>query len=133
MTVLEQATAIRAAMDNVAVELTDDRAAGNVYLFMPWDSAKHYIVDERVRYGEQLYKCLTEHDAQETWTPDASPSLWARVDDPSVEWPEWIQPTGATDAYMKGAKVSHNDKHWTCDVDNNTWEPGVYGWTEATG
>jgi hypothetical protein len=29
-----------------------------------------------------------------------------------------------------GAKVSHNGKHWISDVDNNVWEPGVYGWSE---
>jgi hypothetical protein len=29
-------------------------------------------------------------------------------------------------------KVSHNDKHWVSDYDNNVWEPGVFGWTEAT-
>ena len=31
---------------------------------------------------------------------------------------------------MKGAKVSRNSKHWISDVDNNVWEPGVYGWSE---
>ena len=31
----------------------------------------------------------------------------------------------------KGAKCSHNGKHWMSDVDNNVWEPGAYGWTEA--
>ena len=34
-------------------------------------------------------------------------------------------------AYAKGAKVSHSDTHWTSNVDNNVWEPGVYGWTEV--
>lgn len=27
-------------------------------------------------------------------------------------------------------QVSHNGKHWISSVDNNVWEPGVYGWTE---
>ena len=38
---------------------------------------------------------------------------------------------GAHDAYEKGYKVSHNEKHWISDVDGNVWEPGVYGWTQA--
>ena len=38
----------------------------------------------------------------------------------------------STDAYPKGAKVSHNGKHWISDLDANVWEPGVYGWTEHT-
>ena len=45
--------------------------------------------------------------------------------------PEWSQPLGAHDAYSKGAKVSHNGKHWISDLDANVWEPGQYGWTEA--
>lgn len=39
---------------------------------------------------------------------------------------------GAHDAYALGAKVSHKEKHWTSTVANNVWEPGVYGWEEAT-
>ena len=54
------------------------------------------------------------------------------VSDPAEEWPEWSQPVGAHDAYSKDAKVSHNGKHWISNVDSNVWEPGVYGWTEAT-
>ena len=52
--------------------------------------------------------------------------------EPSTEeYPAWVQPTGAHDAYAQGAKVSHKGKKWTSDVANNVWEPGVYGWTEV--
>ena len=51
--------------------------------------------------------------------------------EPEDEYPEWVQPTGAHDAYAQGAKVSHNGKKWTSDIPNNTYEPGVYGWTEV--
>ena len=34
-------------------------------------------------------------------------------------------------SYSKGAKVSHNGKHWVSDVEANVWEPGVSGWTEV--
>lgn len=33
--------------------------------------------------------------------------------------------------YSKGAKVSHNSKHWVSTADANVWEPGVYGWEES--
>ena len=46
------------------------------------------------------------------------------------EYPDWVQPTGAHDAYAQGAKVSHNGKKWVSDIPNNIYEPGVYGWTE---
>lgn len=47
------------------------------------------------------------------------------------EYPEWIQPVGAQDAYAQGAQVSHNNSHWISMVDNNVWEPGVYGWEQT--
>jgi hypothetical protein len=130
-TVTEQALEIRAAMDTACAAMTDEQALRTAAMFPWWDAAAHYLAGDRVRYDVQLYKCLTAHDAQATWTPDAAPSLWARIDDPAVEWPEWVQPVGATDAYAAGAKVSHTEKHWISDVDANVWEPGVYGWTEA--
>lgn len=50
---------------------------------------------------------------------------------PSEEYPEWVQPTGAHDAYAQGAKVSHNGKKWTSDIPANVYEPGVFGWIEV--
>ena len=91
-----------------------------------------YTVGQIVIYGEDIYRCLTAHNSQASWSPDASPSLWVKIADPAEEWPEWVQPTGSTDAYAKGAKVSHSEKHWTSTVDSNVWEPGVYGWDEVT-
>lgn len=89
-----------------------------------------YKAGQRVLYNEILYKVLNDHTAQEFWTPDVSPSLFAKVliPDESVI-PEWIQPD-STNAYMKGDKVIHNDKTWISDYDNNSWEPGIFGWTE---
>lgn len=86
------------------------------------------LAGERYKYNDVLYKVVQSHKTQSNWTPDITPALFTPV---SIdEWPEWVQPTGAQDAYAKGAKVSHNEQHWESDVDNNVWEPGVYGWTE---
>lgn len=123
---------LRQLIVKASASLSDTDALQAVELFAEWATDTEYAVDERIRYDGTLYKCLTAHTSQSTWTPDVSPSLWVRVDDPSIEWPEWIQPVGSTDAYAKGAKVSHLGKHWISDVDNNVWEPSVYGWTEAT-
>lgn len=46
-------------------------------------------------------------------------------------WVEWIQPTGAHDAYAKGARVTHDGKKWVSLVDSNVWEPGVSGWEQT--
>ena len=64
--------------------------------------------------------------------PDVAVSLFAEVliPDPSVI-PDWVQPS-STNPYMKGDKVRHNGKVWVSTVDNNVWEPGVYGWDEVS-
>ena len=81
-------------------------------------------------YNGTLYKVLTAHTSQDDWTPDAAPSLFAKVliSDETII-PEWEQPD-STNPYSAGDKVTHNRKTWVSDIDNNVWEPGVYGWTE---
>lgn len=125
-----EARKMRAEIEERAKELPDSTAFEVPYMFPQW-KIKDYQTGDRVQYNGLLYKCLQSHTAQADWTPDVSVSLWVRVDDPSIEWPEWRQPVGAQDAYAKGSKVSHNDKHWVSTADNNVWEPGVYGWDEA--
>ena len=122
---------LRQMIVKASASLSDSDALQGVELFAVWSGdSVDYAVGDRVSYDGTLYKCLTAHTSQSTWTPPDSPSLWVRVDDPSIEWPEWVQPVGSTDAYAKGAKVSHNGKHWISDVDGNVWEPPTM-WTEA--
>ena len=46
------------------------------------------------------------------------------------EWPQWVQPTGAHDAYNTGDKVTYNGKHYQSTMDGNVWSPDSYplGW-----
>ena len=125
----EKLTAIINALIKMRDAATDETALEAVDIYPAWRTDTAYTVDERISYEGLLYRCVQAHTSQDGWTPDLTPALWARV---SVEeWPEWVQPTGAQDAYMAGDKVSHNSRHWVSAVDNNTWEPGVYGWTEV--
>ena len=124
-----QAIMFRTKLDGLIDVMDDEEALDNTVLFPEWVSGRQYAAGDRVQYKGLLYKCVQAHTSQNDWTPDQTPALWTRV---SVEeWPEWIQPTGAQDAYRINSKVSHNGKHWTSDIDYNTYEPGVYGWTEA--
>ena len=125
-----RARAFRSFIEEMAKNISDNRALEHPEAFPLWKEGISYVKDDRVRYGETLYKVLQAHTSQADWTPDVAVSLFVRVDDPSIEYPEWIQPTGAQDAYALGAKVSHNGKHWISTVDANVWEPGVYGWSE---
>ena len=127
----QQARHMRQIIVQESANLADETAMNVPYMFEPWKSDREYKAGDRRRYGETLYKCLLDHVSQTDWTPDVAVSLWVRVDNPGEEWPEWVQPVGAQDAYTKDSKVSHNDKHWISNVDNNVWEPGVYGWDEA--
>ena len=130
-TYLAGAQIVRAGMDAAAAVLTDEQAAAVAAIFPLWSgNGVSYAAGDRVQYETLLYKCLQSHTSQTDWTPTSAVSLWARIDDPAVEWPEWRQPAGAHDAYAMGEKVSHNGKHWVSNVDANVWEPGVYGWEE---
>lgn len=45
------------------------------------------------------------------------------------EWPEYVAPTGAHDAYYNGDKITYNGKHYTCIAPEGTacvWPPDVY-------
>ena len=131
---VEEARAHRKQFEALAAYAPAEIALNTPDAFPVWsaDSVSYTAENpqSKVRYGDLLYKCLTSHTSQESWKPDVSPSLWVRIDDPAIEWPEWRQPQGSHDAYPKGAKVSHNGNKWTSDIDANVWEPGVYGWTE---
>lgn len=117
-----------ATIKDIRASIDDSLALTVPQLYPDWSEEKTYATGDRVRYVDTLYKCLQSHTSQSTWTPSNAPSLWVRVDNPTIEWPDWIQPTGSTDAYPMGAKVSHNGNHWISIVDGNVWEPGVYGW-----
>lgn len=115
-----------------AGSIDPETAVEHADLFAEWAYPIAYKTGQIRRYGGVLYKCVQDHTSQADWTPTAAVSLWAKTSDPAEEWPSWSQPVGAHDAYSKGAKVSHNNKHWISTADANVWEPGVYGWMEAT-
>ena len=125
----EHAYRLRAMIEKASISLTDEDALQAVELYPAWTTGTAYTVDERIRYNATLYRCVQAHTSQVDWTPDVTPALWTVVS--LDEWPEWVQPTGAQDAYRVGDKVSHNGKHWTNTLDYNTYEPGVYGWSEV--
>lgn len=120
------------------MNLDDETAMEIADLYEPWEAGKSYAVGKIVKYGTnadgetQLYSVLQAHTSQADWKPDVAASLFKAIGFTPSGVPIWTQPLGATDAYMKGDVVSHNDKTWTSDIDNNVWEPGVYGWTETT-
>lgn len=125
---IEILTTIARMAQKQAMQITDDAESLEVkYLYPEWRSGKTYDAGYRVNHNDILYKCLQPHTSQDTWTPDASPSLWAKVliPDPDII-PEWEQPD-STNAYSKGDRVTYNGGTWESLVDNNVWEPGAVG------
>lgn len=132
MTLLELAYKLRPYIEKAAQSLDDTSALEAPNLFPKWAEGVVYTKGMRVRYNEVLYSVLLDHTSQADWTPEAAPSLFAKVLIPDENViPEWEQPD-STNPYMAGDKVTHNGKTWVSDLDNNVWEPGVYGWTEVT-
>ena len=118
--------------------VTDEFALQTIDMFPRWEDniGKTITNDDiakglnRYQHNGELYKVVQPTVFQTQYEPGAEGTSSIFVKISLEEWPEWIQPTGAHDAYAKGAKVTHNSKKWTSDVDANTWEPGIYGWTE---
>ena len=115
-------------IDEMAALLTDEQAEQVPQAYPEWAAGTEYEAGQRVRDG-LLYRCVQAHTSQDGWEPHATPSLWVRTS--TDEWPEWVQPTGAHDAYGMGDKVSHNGSHWVSTMDANVFEPGVAGWESA--
>lgn len=133
MTLLELAYKLRPYIEKAALSLSDEDALEAVNLFPNWVSGVAYVVDARVNYEGTLYRCLQAHTSQETWTPTAAPSLWAKVliPDPDVI-PEWEQPD-STNPYMMGDKVMFEGKVYESTINNNVWSPSAYpaSWREV--
>lgn len=85
---------------------------------------------DEVVYNGQVYEVLQGHTLQADWIPGQVPALYRLKGDPGEEWPAFVQPTGAHDAYKQGDKVTYNGQHYVSLIDNNVWAPDVYpaGW-----
>lgn len=126
-----EAEAVIAALVTLRESATDEQALAVPALYPAWREGASYATGERVQYDGALYKVLQDHDAQADWTPEAAPSLFAQVLIPDADViPEWVQPD-STNPYMAGDKVTHNGSTWESLIDNNVWEPGVYGWEKS--
>ena len=117
-----------------SANLTDEKAREVADLYPEWAAMKAYPENEIVKYGvnadgeTQLYKVIQAHTSQADWTPDTAASLYKKIGFTDEGVSIWTQPLGATDAYMKGDVVSFENQLWKSTVDNNVWQPGVYGW-----
>ena len=110
---------------------TDEQAFIMRYLYPEWSGESiSYKKNDRFMYHDKFYKVLQNHTSQADWTPDTTSSLYVEIADPSNEYPEFVQPSGAHDAYAKGDKVTFEGKHYISLIDANVYSPTAYpaGW-----
>lgn len=83
----------------------------------------------------EYYECQNDT----SYSPTDLASAWKKDGEeepaPSPSIPEFVQPTGAHDAYNKGDKVSFNGKIYESLIDANVYSPSAYplGWQEVDG
>ena len=130
MSYTERARALRPYIEKASVSLADEDALQAVELFPQWVTGHAYAVDERLQYNGVLYRVVQAHTSQADWMPDKTPALFVTVS--LDEWTEFVQPTGAHDAYKKGDKVTFEGKHYISLIDANVYSPTAYpaGWQE---
>lgn len=95
---------------------------------------------------ESLYALARQHAHPQYNYDSEIEAIWAAIrelqqaqeegggTEPADEWPEFVQPTGAHDAYTVGNKITFNGKHYVCKMDVCVWSPAVYpdAWKEQT-
>lgn len=142
MNVIEQAQAIREAMDIAGATLDDEKALECVRLYREWEVGKKYTSGERFTYGTnnvgdpQLYVVNDgkNHTSQADWTPDKERSLYTPIGLDDSGYPVWAKPTGAHDAYNIGDIVNYNGTLYESQINGNDTIPGTDDrwWKEHT-
>lgn len=135
----DEAIELRKELEDLAasVDMTDEQYKKYTWLFPEWDGNNvSYTVDDKVKYLENLYRCIQAHVSQPQWNPVDAASLWANVlippgPDPH-DIPVWVQPS-STNPYMMGDMVKYPDENgsiYKSTIDNNIWSPMAYpqGW-----
>lgn len=125
----------RIAIVPMAATMTDEQAISVSTLWPEWSAdSVSYKVDDVVQHADHLWRCEQAHASQESWTPDAAPSLWSQIDIAGDGVDVWTQPTGAHNAYNTGDRVHYptaSDPIYVSLIDGNVWAPDAYpqGWT----
>ncbi len=115
--------------------ITPADALDNSGMFPAWDDNIGRRADPGSywRHGGKLYRVNAGkgHTIQADWAPGKAASLFSLTANPADKWPEWIQPTGAHNAYKKGDKVTYKGKRYISKIEANVWAPDAYpaGWT----
>lgn len=83
--------------------------------------------DEQIKEIHNLIKELDSRVVANTIAIKELKSEEVEPETPSIEeYPEFIQPTGAHNAYNTGDKITYNGVKYVCTMDACVWSPDVY-------
>jgi hypothetical protein len=102
--------------------LTEEEQVSLYSLYPVWKPNISVVVGEKYQHLGLLYKVIQSHNTQLDWKPQNVPALFVRVAAPE-EIPNWVQPTGAHDAYQAGDKVRFNGNVYESLINANVWAP----------
>lgn len=114
----------------------DDIHAGTAEDPIPYNGNMELIENFYYTQDGVLYRCTRSTGTAVYNTLSELVGLYVEVFTSGTEEPtggeiaEWVQPD-STNPYMMGDRVLHNGNTWESTVDNNVWEPGVYGWEQV--
>ena len=116
----------------------DDIHAGTAEDPIPYNGNMELVENLYYTQGGVLYRCTRSTGTAVYNALSELVGIYVEVVTSEPEEPtgdevaEWVQPTGAHDAYDVGDRVSHNGMVWECTSPSNVYEPGVYGWVVVT-
>lgn len=120
--------ALRHLIQPLLNNLTSDEIGEISSLYEPWAASQAVPAGALRQHDGVLYACVQPHTTQAGWEPPATPALWTRYRVTDGSQPDaWVQPQGAHDAYVLGARVTHAGRVWESLVTANVWEPGAPG------
>lgn len=116
----------------------DEIHAGTAEDPIPYNGNMELIENLYYTQGDVLYRCTRSTGTAVYNALSELVGIYVEVvtsepeEQTGDEVAEWVQPTGAQDAYDVGNRVSHNGMVWECTSPSNVYEPGVYGWVVVT-
>ena len=121
------------SIDNLVKELAESsgRDLSDFAIWVqPTGAHDSYPAQAVVTHNGKAWKSLLSANV---WEPGVSGWVEQAPQDQSPEEPfvpEWVQPTGAHDAYQLGDVVLFEGQMYESLMDNNTWSPADYpaGW-----
>jgi hypothetical protein len=125
----------QAALDAVleaAFDSGDVEPEALVTLVKAWTEGEAVKVGELRSHDGIVYKAIQAHTTQDDWKPPDTPALWTVYNKTTEggEIDDWVQPTGAHDAYNTGDRVRFEGAIYESLIDGNVWSPADYpaGW-----